>query len=283
MTQRALILVVLTLGCAPREEAADTGDADTDGESTLALEGGPGTGGDTTDGTTGDLEDPAATWHRDVRPIVEGRCAACHEPGGVAPFPLTSFAEAEPWGEAMLAAMDSGAMPPFPADSSCNTYEQDPTLTAEQIELVRAWVDAGKPEGDPAIVGAPLPELGGELPRVDFETGMAAPHVPTPEDGGLDEHRCFLVDWPRTEDVFVSGYQVVPGNRKAVHHLVMRVIGPDELADYSTSRVGKGLDPMSLEAAQVTPNREHPGLRLHVFDHPRGDLVRHGLQQAGCR
>lgn len=245
MTRRSLtnLLVVLSLGCAAQNEADEAADTGADDATTAALEGGPGTADDETAGTTGDVEDPAATWHRDVRPIVEGRCIACHEVGGIAPFPLTSYEEAEPWAESILVAVESGAMPPFPADSACNTYEHDPTLTAEQIEVVRAWVDAGNPEGDPAIVGAALPELGGELPRIDFETGMTAPHVPVAEDvGGLDEHRCFLVDWPRTEDVFVSGYQVVPGNRKAVHHLVMRVIGPDDLAQYEAEDAADASD-----------------------------------------
>lgn len=35
----------------------------------------------------------APTWHADVAPIVEGRCASCHDAGGIGPFPLTSHAE----------------------------------------------------------------------------------------------------------------------------------------------------------------------------------------------
>ena len=28
------------------------------------------------------------TWHRDVGPLLQRHCADCHQPGGVAPFPL---------------------------------------------------------------------------------------------------------------------------------------------------------------------------------------------------
>ena len=34
---------------------------------------------------------PAPTYARDVAPIIQARCLACHRDGGVGPFPLASY------------------------------------------------------------------------------------------------------------------------------------------------------------------------------------------------
>lgn len=196
--------------------------------------------GDTDDGssstgepdtTTGDATNADVVYWRDIKPIVDARCGACHSADGVAPFALGTYAEVAAYGEAMQAAIDGGAMPPWPASPDCNEYMFDPSLTAAQKDAIASWVALGKPEGDPSDVGAALPVASAALPRVDFEVAMAEPHVAAPPTGEVDEHRCFLVDWPQADDRYVTGYEVVPGNRKVVHHLVARVVGPNGVAD----------------------------------------------------
>ena len=43
------------------------------------------------------------TWHDDVAPILARHCQRCHEEGGIAPFPLMSFAQSQPL-SALIAA-----------------------------------------------------------------------------------------------------------------------------------------------------------------------------------
>ena len=40
-------------------------------------------------------------------------------------------------------------MPPWPPNSSCNSYDHDRSLSDDERELLLTWIDAGYPEGDP--------------------------------------------------------------------------------------------------------------------------------------
>src|SRR5688572_3395022 len=163
-----------------------------------------GSEGSTGDGSSdGAAIDPLApTYFADVKPILDARCVACHGEGGVAPFSLADYQGADSMAEAALVAVDSGAMPPFPASAECSAYRHDPRLLPEERDALEAWIEAGKPEGDPADEGAALPIARDELPRVDLELPMAETHQPAPPSGEIDEHRCFLLDWPHDTDMF---------------------------------------------------------------------------------
>ncbi|HWB73584.1 MAG TPA: hypothetical protein VG755_01490 [Nannocystaceae bacterium] len=192
-------------------------------------------------GATTGAEAEVVYW-RDLKPVIDARCGACHSADGVAPFSLGSYAEVAPYGELMLAQIDAGVMPPWPASPDCNDYLYDPSLSDEEKELVAQWVALGKPEGDPNDIGAPLPIASAELPRVDFTIAMAEPHVAAPPVGEYDEHRCFLLDWPHDGEMFVTGYEVVPGNRKVVHHLVARMVDPDGVAELEAQDASDAAD-----------------------------------------
>lgn len=201
-----------------------------DGDSGSVDDGGTNDGSDDDGSTTAPTDDPAVVYWRDVKPIVDARCTACHNADGVAPFPLTTYEEVAMYAGPIAPVIESGQMPPWPASDDCTDYLFDPSLDDAQIETITTWVELGAPEGDPADEGAPLAVVGTSLPRTDFEVAMTEAHVAAPPDGEVDEHRCFLLDWPEEADTYVSGYEVVPGNRKVVHHLVARVAAPDEVA-----------------------------------------------------
>src|SRR5262245_59427096 len=63
-------------------------------------------------------DDAAITWHREVAPLLADRCGSCHRQGGIAPFSVETYAEAQPWGAAIVASVEAGTMPPFYAVSS---------------------------------------------------------------------------------------------------------------------------------------------------------------------
>lgn len=168
-------------------------------------------------------QETGPTWHADVAPIVAQRCGACHVPGGLAPFVLDSYAAAGPMASAMLASVESGEMPPWGAQSTeeCAPrfgWKNDLRLSPEEEATLRAWVETGAPEGD-AATAAPLPaapDLG--LPDADQEV---APEIPYVTSGDRDEFRCFSMDPGLTEEAWLTGLQVLPGNEKVVHHVVV--------------------------------------------------------------
>src|SRR5262245_31471566 len=78
---------------------------------------------------------PRATWHQDVAPIMAQHCMGCHQPGGIGPFDMTTYDAAAENATRMLAAIETGVMPPFDARESpdCTprfSWVDDPRLSA---------------------------------------------------------------------------------------------------------------------------------------------------------
>src|SRR3954467_10798296 len=53
------------------------------------------------------------TYYRDVAPILDAKCASCHRLGGIAPFALTSSADAKAHAAGILRLTKAGLMPPW--------------------------------------------------------------------------------------------------------------------------------------------------------------------------
>src|SRR5438309_9216657 len=59
------------------------------------------------------------TYNRDVAPILDAKCASCHHLGGIAPFSLTTAADAKAHAGGIVRMTKAGLMPPWmPGDDS---------------------------------------------------------------------------------------------------------------------------------------------------------------------
>src|SRR4051794_18582214 len=101
---------------------------------------------------------PAPTFVKDVAPIVFNQCAACHHPGEVAPFSLTSYADVKKRAKQIARVTPPPQMPPGKAEPGFGDFQNERPLTDAQTALTRAWPEAGAPEGDPAQT-PPLPKF----------------------------------------------------------------------------------------------------------------------------
>jgi hypothetical protein len=210
--------------------AACKGDEGGEGEAGGSTEASTGaaTTEPTSGATTGGPPAGAPTWHQDIAPLVVGKCGGCHVAGGIAPFALQAYAEALPFAQPMLAALDAGTMPPFLAATTDEcaprfAWQDDPRLTPEELDRFRAWVEAGAPEGDPASA-APLPEPV-DLSLADADLQLKIPGEVTIA-GDKDQFLCFSLDPGFTEDTWLDGLQITAGNQKVVHH-VLAYLDPD--------------------------------------------------------
>ncbi len=165
---------------------------------------------------------PKPTWYRDIAPLVLEKCGGCHVAGGIAPFPLTTFTEVMQVPESVRAAVTSRRMPPWPAARDCTEYAPDGSLTDEQVALIDGWLSDGALEGDPRDFHA-LESPRNALSRVDLSVPMLKPFTPT---RGPDEYRCFVLDWPKTEVSYITGYALRPGNAAMIHHADIFFIDP---------------------------------------------------------
>ena len=78
---------------------------------------------------------PAAddvTFNRDVAPIFNKHCVACHRPGQMAPMSLLTHESARPWARSIQRQVTARTMPPWSADPGIGTWANDPSLSAER-------------------------------------------------------------------------------------------------------------------------------------------------------
>ncbi|MCA9652947.1 MAG: hypothetical protein H6712_25440 [Myxococcales bacterium] len=212
-----LALSVAAPACTGNDPpATDPGEA-TEGE-------GDGSGG-SDETTSGDALGARPNWHEDIAPLVAEHCEGCHRAGGLA-FPMATYEQTSPWAVVMAYATADRQMPPWHAveTDECtppHAFEHDARLDEEQIERFAAWAELGAPEGDPALA-APLPQpMALELsdPSVVMTMGGS---VTVDADGGvLDQFHCLSFDPGNTEEVYLDGMQVVQGNSKVLHHILI--------------------------------------------------------------
>ncbi len=162
---------------------------------------------------------PAPTFNEHIAPVVFSKCSVCHRDGQVAPFSLLNYAQVKKRAKQIVEVTGNRVMPPWHADPGVVTYANDRSLSAEQIVLFRNWLEAGTPEGDAAKL-PPLPKFpaGWQLGKPDFIAEM--PEAFTVPAEGPDIYRNFVLPLNRTEDTWVNGIELVPGDASVVHHVL---------------------------------------------------------------
>jgi hypothetical protein len=171
-------------------------------------------------------EDDEITFSKTIEPLVQEKCQRCHREGGLAPFALVSYAEVKRMAGIAKDKIVSREMPPWGAfdDAACDVkrdFRDDLSLTQEQIDLFTKWVEQGMKEGDPAQRPPPrsFPPDGLLDKTHTFE--MATPYEVI--GGGPDDIRCFPIDPGFTEDTWIGASNVVPGDPRVVHHVIVYV------------------------------------------------------------
>lgn len=165
-------------------------------------------------------------YYKDVKPILNRSCLSCHSSGGIGPFELTSYEQVKSIKSLVADAVKTKRMPPWQPGDGCQEYVGDSSLSEKEIKTIVDWVESGAKEGDPSEDQSQPPVKPQGISRVDLTLKMneAFGKFKTPDD-----YRCFVVDWPKTEKMFITGTQIVPGNLKVVHHVIAVVVGPSEV------------------------------------------------------
>jgi len=160
------------------------------------------------------------TYSRQVARILQQKCQVCHHPNTAAPFSLLSYADAASWAPMIREVVLERRMPPWFADPRYGDFRDDRQLSQEEIDTLAAWVEDGAPEGDPAQA-PPAREFpdGWKIgqPDVVFEL----PREVTLPATGTIPYLYFETPTNFKEDVWIQAAEARPGNRRAVHHIVL--------------------------------------------------------------
>lgn len=165
---------------------------------------------------TGFAQSP--TWATDVAPILYQHCTSCHNPSGIAPFPLITYADAFPNAPDMASDVSAHIMPPWPPDTSYTRFCNERTLSATEIQTIVDWANNGAPSGNLSSAPTPptysgnavltTPDLVAQIPLYTVNTAT-------------DLYRCFVVPSGVTSTEYITKIEFIPGNRSIVHHVLL--------------------------------------------------------------
>ncbi len=166
------------------------------------------------------------TYNKDVLPILQNRCQGCHRPGEIGPMSFLTYKETRPWAKAIRGAVSSAKMPPWFADPKYGHFANDRSMSAQEIDTIAAWVDAGAPEGKSKDRPAAREFIDGwamDKPDAIYQIPAAFPVPAT----GTVEYQYIVVPTNLTEDKWVRMTEARPTNRSIVHHVVVYIRDPN--------------------------------------------------------
>ena len=193
------------------------------------------------------------TFTRDVAPIFQRSCQACHRPGSIAPMSLATYEDARPWARSIRQRVVARKMPPWFIDRTVGIrrFKDDGSLSDDEIATIAAWVDGGAPRGDPADMPPPV-TFAVNLHEWTLENEIGRPPdlvVPIPEPffvpAGSPNWWIELVsDTGLTEDRWIKAYETKPSVEgfPVVHHATTRMFlpsAPEEQESFSEYALGK--------------------------------------------
>ena len=254
-------------------------------------------------GQSGDDRVPTFSDH--VAPIIYNNCVECHRPGSIAPMSLIGYQAVRPWAPVIKDKVSHRKMPPYFIDKTVGVqgFEDDRSLTDEEIATIVRWVDGGAPEGDPAHTPA-VPVFNDNVAWT-LEDDMGRPPdliVPIPEPftvpaGGPNWWMTFYSDTGLTEDRWIQAFETKPSAEgfPVVHHAVTSMMFPEGgggfLSEYALGKTADINPPgtgqlikagtrlnWNVHYAAAADGRDHTDeTRLGLWFLPKGEEPEHRL------
>ncbi|THD71517.1 redoxin domain-containing protein [Phenylobacterium sp.] len=159
------------------------------------------------------------SYAKDVAPILEAKCVACHEEGGIGPFAMTNYAMVKGFAPMIREVIRTDRMPPYHADPHIGKFSDDKRLTADETKTLVHWIEAGAPRGDGADPLGAVKHVAQEWPLGKPDLIIDVPAFKIPASGVVDYQRP-AVAGTLTEGKWVRASTVKPGSRQGVHHLL---------------------------------------------------------------
>jgi hypothetical protein len=179
-----------------------------------------------------ELGDRPVTFAKDIAPILQAKCQDCHRTGSMAPMSLVTYEETRPWAKAIKQRVLTRSMPPWHLDKTVGIqrFQNDRSLTDEEIQIIARWVDAGAALGDvkdmpppkrwPKNDGWQLAQQFGEPDLVIKSESYTMPAH------GQDVWFKPLTEIPLTEPRWVRAVEIrpsTPAGRRITHHVLARL------------------------------------------------------------
>ncbi|MEM1124570.1 MAG: hypothetical protein AAGJ18_29295, partial [Bacteroidota bacterium] len=215
--------------------------------------------------------DPAAfasiSYEKDVAPILKDKCMKCHIDGGIAPWQMKNYETVFGWSDMMREVLRTKRMPPWHADPHYGLWSQDLSLSTKELQTLVHWIDAGAKKADGE--SDPLAEYTATAPKWDAgepDITFILKQEDIPATGVID-YRYQEIEMEMDKDIWATGFQVLPGNKEVLHHVLVSVIYPDGFIE-PMDRESPWLD--GLLAAWA------PGTETELFPENTGRVIPKG-------
>ena len=191
------------------------------------------------------------TFSKDVAPILFSKCGQCHQPGGSAPFSLTTYALARSHARQIALVARMRLMPPWKADPASHKFVGLSPLTAREIAIFEQWAADGALEGNSGDLPAPpVRTQGWQLGAPDLVVTLPQPYLLDPE--GPDVSRVFVLPLPVDRRRYVRGIEFRANNSR-IHHANIRIDATRASRDLDEQDAAPGYDGIILRSAKY-PN-----------------------------
>jgi mono/diheme cytochrome c family protein len=194
-----------------------------------------------------------------VAKIVQDKCVACHQKGGIAPFAFDSYEVVKGMAPMMRESVRTDRMPPYFADPHIGAFKNDNNLTPDETKTLIHWIEAGAPRGTgPDILkeqASEAPEWPTSLGKPDVVVSLPSFNVPS---SGTIPYQQMRVANPFKEDTWLRAIAIKPGNRTVLHHVTSnwspdRSAPPARIPGGSVGSYTPGAEPQVIAAGAGAP------------------------------
>jgi hypothetical protein len=234
------------------------------------------------------------TFTKDIAPILQRSCENCHRPDGVAPMSLVTYEDVRPWARAIKQRTSigpkAGVMPPWYVEKNIGIqkFQNDPSLSEDELALIAKWADSGAPRGNPAdmppakvyadrttwAIGTPDLVLKSQEILVKSDAPDWWGEIPSIATGLTDDRYVAAVEIKEVNDVpsTTGAGRPTVGGRFVFHHMIWRtqVLDP--------AKTEQGNDPFAFLTDEESVNWpvHEVGRNADFFDPKSARLLKAG-------
>jgi peroxiredoxin len=170
--------------------------------------------------------DEPVSYVREVAPILQNKCLSCHSPGNIGSWAMSNHRRVGGMAAMIEEVLLTRRMPPWDADPVIGKFKNDSSLSLAEARTLLLWIEQGAkldeengPDPLAAIEHAPPPQW----PRGTPDIVLKLPEPQLIPATGVLPYRHVAVAVHNAQDLWVRGIYIKPGNRRVVHHVILRL------------------------------------------------------------
>jgi len=163
------------------------------------------------------------SYANEIAPLIEAKCIACHQEGGIAPFGFESYEKVKQFSGMIREAVRTDRMPPWDPDPHVGKFKDDKSLSGTQITTLINWIEAGAPRGEGEDRLAKVKHVAPEWPLGKPDLIVDIPKYTIPATGYVD-YQYPTVANPLKEGKWLKAATAKVSQRQGVHHILSGVI-----------------------------------------------------------